>query len=338
MTDGSDRSDPPDWSEDPPPTAQPRSSQAAHPQRATSNVQTTSPQPDVAVIAAVDLTEISAAVAQTGGSLAARLGGTCLVLHVVEALSGEEDPGTLLPVLRRWVGEARREARDGLELLLAAPELAAYPVRGEVAEGKASSKIVRSARARGARLVVVGGPPPDRLLGSSAERVIRQSPVPVLVVRRPPPSGYRRLVVGVDFSEASGRALAQALRLAEPGAHVTACHVIDTLGLPRTGEVSAAAQQLEPRVQEWAREWEGKAELAVRVEPGRPREVLLAAARELSADLLAVGSRGRGPLRHLLLGSVAEAAARRAPCDVLVAGPRTGPAGATARGCGEVVV
>ncbi|MEW6489363.1 MAG: universal stress protein, partial [Thermodesulfobacteriota bacterium] len=287
-------------------------------------MQTTSPQPDVAVVAAVDLTEISPAVAEAGGRLAARLGGACFVLHVVEALSGEEDSGTLLPVLRRWVGQARREAREGLDRLLGAPELTAYPVRGDVAEGKASAKIVRAARDRGAQLVVVGGPPPDRLLGSTAERVIRRSPVPVLVVRRPPPSGYRRLVVGVDFSEASGRALAKALCLAEPGSQVTACHVLDTLGLPATGEVSAAAQELEPRVREWARawarEWEGRAEMAVRVEPGRPREVLLATARELSADLLAVGSRGRGPLRHLLLGSVAEAAARRAPCDVLVAG------------------
>jgi nucleotide-binding universal stress UspA family protein len=164
----------------------------------------------------------------------------------------------------------------------------------------------------------------------------------VLVVRRPPPSGYRRLVVGVDFSEASGRALATALSLAEPGARVTACHVLDTLGLPAGGEAAAAAREREPRVWEWAQEWAsgsaGRVELSVRVEPGRPREVLLAAARELAADLLAVGSRGLGPLRHLLLGSVAEAAARRASCDVLVAGPRTGPAAAIARGSGEAAV
>lgn len=302
----------------------------------------TSPQPDAAVIAAADLIEISAAVAQTGGRLAARLGGACLVLHVVEALSGQEDSGTLLPVLRRWVAQVRREAREGLDRLLAVPSLAGYPVWGEVAEGKAASKIVRAVRARGAKLVVVGGPPPDRLLGSTADRVIRRSPVPVLVVRLPPPSGYRRLAVGIDFSEASGRALATALRLAEPGARVTVCHVLDTLGLPASGEASAAAREREPRVREWVRRWApgaaGSADLAVRVEPGSPREALLAAARELSADLLAVGSRGRGPLRHFLMGSVAEASARRAPCDVLVAGPRTGPAAATARSRGEGAV
>lgn len=286
---------------------------------------------DVTVIAAVDLTEISPAVAETGGRLAARLGGVCLVLHVVEALSGEEDAGTLLPVLRRWVGEVRRGAREGLDRLLAQPALAQYPVRGEVAEGKGSARIVGAARALGARLVVVGGSPPDRLLGSTAERVIRRSPSPVLVVRRPPPAGYHRLVAGVDFSEASGRALATASALAEPGAQLTACHALDTLGLPQTPEIRAAVQGLEPRVREWVWQWAGAAEVTVRVEPGRPREVLLEASRELSADLLAVGSRGRGPLRHLLLGSVAEAAARRASCDVLVAGPRSGPAPGTAR-------
>lgn len=281
---------------------------------------------DLQVIAAVDLSEISPAVAGTGALLARRLGAECRVLHVVEALSGEEDAGPLLPILRRWIGEVRREARAGLDRILADPALAGYPVRGEVAEGKAVVRILRAARERSVALVVLGGPPPARLLGSTAERVVRRSPVPILVVRRPPRGGYRNILVGVDFSQSSGRALEQAVALTEPGARVTPCHVLDILGHPRTEEVRSAAEGLRQKVREWAREWSGGAPVDVRVDAGRPREVLLQVAEEVGADLLAVGRRGRGSLRQLLLGSVAEASARRAPCDVLVVGPlRAGP-------------
>jgi len=286
--------------------------------------------PDVAVIAAVDLSAISLAVVQAGVRVAGRLGGECLVLHVVEALSGGEDAGPLLPTLRRWVAEVRREAREGLERLLADSSVAGQGPRGEVAEGKAFERIAHLARERAARLVVVGGPPPHRLLGSTAERVIRKSPAPVLVVRRPPPDGYRSVLVGVDFSAGAERALGEALALVEPGAAVTACHVLDTLGLPRTDEVLSATADLLERLQAWVAERSGGARVEARVEIGRPREVLLEAAQGAGADLLAVGSRGRGRISHLLLGSVAEAAARRAPCDVLVAGsggapPKEGP-------------
>jgi nucleotide-binding universal stress UspA family protein len=47
-----------------------------------------------------------------------------------------------------------------------------------------------------------------------------------------------------------------------------------------------------------------------------PVEGLLAAARHV--DLLVMGSRGRGPLRAAILGSVSHSVARRAPCPVLI--------------------
>ena len=47
-----------------------------------------------------------------------------------------------------------------------------------------------------------------------------------------------------------------------------------------------------------------------------PADGLLAAARHV--DLLVMGSRGRGPLRAAILGSVSHSVARRAPCPVLI--------------------
>lgn len=61
-------------------------------------------------------------------------------------------------------------------------------------------------------------------------------------------------------------------------------------------------------------------DLAVRrtVLVGRPASVIVSAAAELEAELIVVGSRGRGPLTSMLLGSVSAEVVDHAPCPVLV--------------------
>jgi len=54
----------------------------------------------------------------------------------------------------------------------------------------------------------------------------------------------------------------------------------------------------------------------VKVAVGRPAEEILRVAREEKVDLIVMGTHGRTGLRHLLLGSVAEAVTRHAPCPV----------------------
>jgi nucleotide-binding universal stress UspA family protein len=54
----------------------------------------------------------------------------------------------------------------------------------------------------------------------------------------------------------------------------------------------------------------------VKVAVGRPAEEILRVGREEKVDLIVMGTHGRTGLRHLLLGSVAEAVTRHAPCPV----------------------
>jgi nucleotide-binding universal stress UspA family protein len=58
------------------------------------------------------------------------------------------------------------------------------------------------------------------------------------------------------------------------------------------------------------------------VEIGSPLAELVRVAREENADLLIAGTHGRGPVAHILLGSIAERLVRKAPCPVLIV--RTG--------------
>ena len=51
---------------------------------------------------------------------------------------------------------------------------------------------------------------------------------------------------------------------------------------------------------------------------GNVAEIIVETAREEGFDLIVMGNRGLGGLQHLMLGSVAEAVSRRAPCPMLI--------------------
>lgn len=57
------------------------------------------------------------------------------------------------------------------------------------------------------------------------------------------------------------------------------------------------------------------------IDLGRPAELIVEAARDWGADLIVVGSHGRGFWGRLTLGSVSDAVVHHAPCSVLVVRP-----------------
>ena len=60
------------------------------------------------------------------------------------------------------------------------------------------------------------------------------------------------------------------------------------------------------------------ANIELRAEAGSPGPLLCELARELSSDVLVVGSRGRGAIKRALLGSISSHVVHNAPCPVLV--------------------
>ena len=117
----------------------------------------------------------------------------------------------------------------------------------------------------------------------------------------------RKIVVGVDDSEPSRRALQRAADLAGYGSTLTVVSVAQDGDQYTAGPLEKAREQLLRRHVS-----------ATYLQPvGDPAAELVEAARELEADLIVLGRRSRS-LRRLVLGSVSDAVVRRAPCDVLV--------------------
>jgi nucleotide-binding universal stress UspA family protein len=204
-------------------------------------------------------------------------------------------------------------------------------------------------RSEGADLLVVGsrgrGAMRSALLGSVALHCVTHAHCPVEVVHETVAEGggTGRVVVGVDGSESSRAALAAAVDEAvRRGAEVEAVASylpadywtdLSTVVIPAIEEIRAGLEaRTDLVVQDVLAERRGRGDAApaVRIEvvDGPAAEVLLQRAR--SADLLVVGSRGRGAFRGLLLGSVALHCAMHAPCPVLVVHPQVSRSDAAA--------
>jgi len=175
------------------------------------------------------------------------------------------------------------------------------------------------------------------VLGSTAERVVRYSPCPVLVVRgsdskKQPaqrPATFRKILVPVDFSDCSMKGLGYAKALAnEFKAKLILLHSIALqyyvasdeyarYDLPRLIEQTdkAAQQQMRDLVQQT--NWNG-IEIETSIQISHAGQEICAEASDRKVDLVAISTHGRTGSKHVLLGSTAEYVVRHASCPVLV--------------------
>lgn len=138
-------------------------------------------------------------------------------------------------------------------------------------------------------------------------------------------SGYRRICCPVDLSEPSRLALVEAARLARrEGASLTVLHVPETprpaLEIPYAPPPVWQEESAPIDLEAWRAEAESlRGGTVDSVLLGQPVAAAIAGfARATGVDLIVVGSHGRTGLTRLVVGSVAEAVVRTAPCSVLV--------------------
>jgi len=140
-------------------------------------------------------------------------------------------------------------------------------------------------------------------------------------------AGYNNILVAVDFSEHSDRALEKALELArESGVEVNLIHVVDyfpmidsafdgapTFGIDITDELVESSTK---RLTELGTKYQLTAD-QLSVEVGSVRNEIVDKAEKIGADLIVIGSHGWRGI-DLLLGSTTDGVLHHAKCDVLV--------------------
>ncbi len=258
--------------------------------------------------------------------IAEAVGAPLIAVHAVPDLwlaGGLDEMPVMLPEIRDTL---IRDARKQIERLLAEVLPAEARPRLEVRSGAPAFAIAEVARARGAELVVLGGRvhgPLARGLGrSTAHYLVRTLDVPLLVVAQPR-EPFTRVLTALDLSDASVPTLKTAERFAELlHGELRIAHVVEPLRLmylpiapfDQEGFALRSSEALDRLLAPLA---PVVRENAV-VRTGPAAETIVEEARTWRADLLVVGSHGKGWVDRLLLGSTTERLLNALPTSLLV--------------------
>lgn len=285
------------------------------------------------ILTATDLSEHASAAIARAGTLAAAHGWPLHLSHVIH-------PG-LLESLQALLGLAPQELgeqheatiRQQLAELLASVSPHVDPASHcAVLHGKPADMLAQQARELAARLLVVGAHGQGFFnalrLGSTAARLIRRSPCPVLVVKQAAAGNYRRALVATDFFPPALAALRLTRELL-PDAEIVLLHAVETPFEGKMQHASIAGELIDRYRQDAEREGLTKLrELVAReglpadtvqlTRHGDIARLIIDEAEAQNCDLIVVGKHGLGPIEDFLLGSTTLNVLRESNRDVLV--------------------
>lgn len=269
------------------------------------------------ILVATDLTETTTEVFRTARALAAASGAVIRVIHVIE------DDAVVTDSLARQRAEhvERMEFLNAVERAFSdEPRLAeAHAYLGEPAE-----VIVSEAERVGAGVIILGthrnrgfG---DRVLGSTAESVVRKATAPVLIMNGPLELPISRIAVPTDFSDPSRRASAVALDWAgagDPPASVTLVHIAGVeFGLARDEELK---RDLKTEAADATKKAEARMPMDTRLLRGSDAAgALITYVEETGTGLVVIGTSADSALKRAFLGSFSAAMVRRAAFPLLL--------------------
>lgn len=265
--------------------------------------------------------------------------GTAAVAWAAHEAASTKRPLQIVKIIEPWEPQpglplevpesAKEEAQESLEAARVAA-LEKYPdlevttslrighVIDELTQaGAEGSLLVTGSRGRGGFAGLV--------LGSTSLRVTSRSTVPAVVVRAYDGQEHHKVVVGIDGSDASHRAIEFALSYADT--HGSSVHAVFAWQLPHISGIEAGyslsfeelsksnAEFLKTELAPWREKYP---DLVITGSVTQGNVTYALSEEAANADLLVVGSRGRGMASSLLLGSVSHSVLHHAPCPVAV--------------------
>lgn len=286
-----------------------------------------------AILAVTDFSAQARHAADRAARLAHETGSPLTLMHVV--------PGGPFAELREWLGpdhameqRLQDDARQRLQQLAADLQASRHVAAHTLHTcGSVLDDILVEAASLDAGLLVVGARGEGFLrrlvLGTTAERLLRLTSVPVLVVRQLPHERYRRVLVAVDFSPWSLQAVALARQLA-PLAPLVLLHAFQvpfeeklhfagvdsvTIEQYRRQARAQATQRLHALAQDASLPPESWTPCVVE---GEASQRIVEQEHEHDCDLVVLGKHGQSAAEQLLLGSVTKHVLAEGSADVLV--------------------
>jgi universal stress protein E len=273
------------------------------------------------ILCAMDMSQRSELAVQRAALLAQRVEAELLLLHVV-------DEGRDVRTIRR------RTTRAKVVLDWRARELEKTGCKAQVSVivGKRHRSIARFASEWGADLIVLGGYRSrfsDALLGTTAERVMRQTQRALLVVNAVPTGHYADVLMATDLSEAFTRVVrvAEDLGVLE-SARVSVVHAFEPAVnvLPYAAVTTQYSEGMRRSTDDTLAAQFGAAGLdlsqfSIFKRAAAPLRAIDDVAQRIESDLVVVGASRFPALKRTLVGSVSSEVVRNLQCDVLVVPP-----------------
>lgn len=296
------------------------------------------------ILIGTTMTPESDEVVRVGVELARRLDAMPFLFHALEMPAAQPPIAVATDVVAQseWRDRLKAKTREALEEQ--ARRLGVLEARGrfEVVPGDPARSLADWAATIKSLMVVVGGGEASRhwrLLGSTADRLVRRAVCPVWVVQPAAAFPPGRILAPVDLSLLSAGALRTGLELANRvGASPASVEVLFVLNrAERAGSLHFTPEQVERFASEELQRFvathggERSSELRRHLVLGQPRDGILEEVQKEHPDLVVVGTHSRRGLDRLLLGSVATAVLYGAETSVLVVPPEAASAALEAK-------
>lgn len=278
------------------------------------------------IVVPTDGSELAESVVDGALALAERHDATAHVIHVLELGELPEGHGS------ETVADLSRGAEQYLASVVGAGEqLSTTPTTSVVETDRAVYReIVEYATDHDADLIVMGTHGrrglDQRVLGSTTERTLRVSPIPILTIHEGTvfDPEFETVLVPTDGSDVANAAANYAIDLADgTDAALHVVHVVDIAVTSPLGESAAVLTELEETGKEAVDDVLDRADDAelrsvqASVLSGSPARSILDYIADHDIDLVVMGTHGRSGLERYLLGSVTETVARLADVPVL---------------------
>jgi nucleotide-binding universal stress UspA family protein len=270
-----------------------------------------------AIMVATDLGPAGAHALQRACLIASQHCASLTILHVAGGLTKTLDRALLA------------EDLDELAETQAALHPCIHPVTARLVLGGTANKIASEAERANADLIVVGGHGRMRwaneLFGTTVEKLVRRTILPVLVVREPAQHPYRRIVAAIDEGEIARETLKLAATLSSADTLFAVHAFLPTLPqlISSHGDDMIVQDSEQRTIETMIGEVLGdRSDVVLATHSiarrGEPVGVIVQAHEQFHADLVVAVTHGRSGLGLALRGSFADMLIEEAPFDLLL--------------------